>query len=283
MNTKEKELYNVDAAWVKLNNRFDQDGLLATNNKIRSVDFKMIVKIAAIFIVGIFVSYLAYNHFIVNEHSGMQLAETFSENNIKVMELSDGSIVHINKKSKLYYPENFNADERIVEIEGEAFFVIKKNPQKPFIIKARNKEIKVLGTSFNVNTNFEGGKVEVFVETGKVKFYEPGNTKKELILEPGAIGIIHKRAETKQNNDLNYMSWKTKYFDFSRGENLGKVIATINRAYGVSIELADKELSERMHHTTYNNNSLDTILKLLCTSHKLEMLEQDSIIILKAK
>jgi len=213
----------------------------------------------------------------------MQLAETYTGGKIKIIELPDGSIVHINQKSKLHYPENFSANERIVELEGEAFFDIKKNPQKPFIIKAGNKKIKVLGTSFNVNTNFEGEKVEVYVETGKVKFYEPGNKQKELILEPGSIGTLDKIAEKKVIDDLNYMSWKTKYFDFTRGEKLDKVIATINKAYGVNIVLENIELAKRKHHTTYNNTSLDTILKLLCTSQKLKSKKQGDLIILKVQ
>ncbi|RLD67692.1 MAG: hypothetical protein DRI95_04400 [Bacteroidetes bacterium] len=284
MNIKEKKIYNVDVAWEKLHSRFEEDGLLTTENKIRSIDFYMIAKIAAVFVVGLFASYLVYTYWGSNEYAGMQLAETFTESNIKIIELSDGSVVHINKKSKLYYPENFSTNERIVELEGEAFFDIKKNPQKPFIIKARNKEIKVLGTSFNVNTNFEGEKVEVFVKTGKVKFYEPGNVQKQLILKPGFIGIMDKKViEKRSNNDPNYMSWKTKYFDFSQGEKLDKVIATINRAYGVNITLEDKKLSKNVHNTVYDNHSLDTILKLICATYSLSIENKNEEIVLKTK
>lgn len=284
MNIIDKEKYNVDTAWEKLHSRFEEDGLLIADNKIRSIDFYMIAKIAAVFIVGLFISYMAYNFFNNSEHIGMQLAETFTENNIKVVELSDGSIVHINKKSKLYYPKNFSDNNRIVELEGEAFFNIKTNPQKPFIIKARNKEIKVLGTSFNVNTNFEGEKVEVFVETGKVKFYEPGNVNKELILEPGFIGVLGNEMVVKiPSNDSYYMSWKTKYFDFRKGEKLDKVIAAINRAYGVNIVLEDKKLSDKDIYTFHDNDSLNTILEAICETYNLSKEEQGKVIILKSK
>jgi ferric-dicitrate binding protein FerR (iron transport regulator) len=284
MNTKEKEIYNVDAAWENIHSRFEKDGLLTAENKIRSIDFYMIVKIAAIFIIGLVISYVAYNSFSSSGHIGMQLAETFTENNIKIIELSDGSVVHINKKSKLYYPENFSNHNRIVELEGEAFFDIEKNPKKPFIIKARNKEIKVLGTSFNVNTNFEGEKVEVFVKTGKVKFYEPGNTQNELILEPDFIGTLDEEITDKRlNKDPNYISWKTKYFDFRNGEKLDKVIATINRAYGVNIVLADSKLTRNILHTTYDNDPLNTILGSICGTYNLSKEEQGEMIILKSK
>ncbi len=284
MNTKEKNIYNVDNAWKNLHNRFEEDGLLTADNKIKSISFYMIAKIAAIFIVGVLLSYLAYYSISNTSHSGMQLAETFTEKNIKMIELSDGSLVHINKESKLYYPESFGENERIVELEGEAFFDIKKNPQKPFIIKARNKEIKVLGTSFNVNTNFEGEKVEVYVETGKVKFYEPGNTQKELILEPGSVGRIGKKIFDKTlNNNPYYMSWKTKIFDFREGEKLDNVIVAINRSYGVNIVLEDKKMSKKVYSTFHDNDPLNTILETICLTYGLSVEKQDELTLLRAK
>jgi len=283
MNTQEKKIYNVDNAWEKLHARFEEDGLLTTDNKIKSFNFYMMAKIAAVFTVGILLSFLAYYSIGENSHKGMQLAETFTENNIIVVELPDGSIVHVNKESKLYYPEKFSENQRVVELEGEAFFDIKKNPQKPFIIKARNKEIKVLGTSFNVNTNFEGEKFEVYVKTGKVKFYEPGNTKKSLVLVPDFVGVIDKTAEKKLNKNPNYISWKTKYFNFSKGEKLDKIISTINKAYGVNIVLEDEKFAEKIQQTTFNNNSLDSILKIICKTYNLSDVRQDETIVLKSK
>ncbi len=283
MNTKGKNIYNVDNAWGKLHARFEADGLLTIENKPKTINFYLIAKIAAVFIIGIFISYLAY-YSLTNTHSGMQLAETFTNSNIIIIELSDGSFVHLNKKTKLYYPENFSEQERVVELEGEAFFDIKKNPQKPFIIKARNKEIKVLGTSFNVNTNFEGKKVEVYVKTGKVQFYEPANLQKNLILEPEFVGILDKKIAQKiVNENPNYLSWKTKYFDFSKGEKLGNIITTINRAYGVNIVLEDKKIAENVLITFYDNKSLDSILKIICKTYSLTVDKQDDMILLKSK
>lgn len=284
MNSKEKEIYNVDTAWNKLHNRFEQDGLLDNDTKIRKIDVFMMSKIAAVFIVGAFLSYFAYNYINKKMHLGMQLVETYSDTQIRRIELPDGSVVHLNSKSNLYYPKSFTGKKRIIEFEGEAFFEIKKNPEKPFYIIVGNKEIRVLGTSFNVNTNFTSGKVEVLVKTGKVKFYEPGKSKKELILEPGSIGAIDEKSAVKKLiDDPNYLSWKTKYFDFSKGERLDKVIATINKAYGVNIVLENPELAKRTIATVYDNKSLDMVLILLCQSHTLETEVNGDTIILKEK
>ena len=284
MDIKEKNIYNVDIAWEKLHSRFEQDGLLSSGNNIRSVDFSMLVKIAAVFIVGLSLSYFGYNSIDNNWDLGNQLTETHADNTIKIIELSDGSVIHLNKNSKLFYPEKFDIDKRVVELEGEAFFDIKNNPQKAFIIKAKNKEVKVLGTSFNVNTNFDSKKVEVFVKTGKVKFYEPGNEKKQLILNPGSIGTLDEKiVDKKLIDDPNYLSWKTKYFDFTKGEKLDNVIATINKAYGVNIILKDAKSANKVMKTTYDNHSLNTILETICNTYNLSKEEQAEAIILKAK
>lgn len=279
-----KETYNTDAAWGSLKSRFEQDGLLKEEGSIKKIEFLLIAKIAAVFIVGILISYSAYNYFSNKTHFGMQLAETYTDKQIKRIELADGSIVQLNSNSKLYYPKLFANKKRVIEFEGEAFFEISKNPEKPFYIKIGNKEIEVLGTSFNVNTNFTSGRVEVLVETGRVKFYEQGNAKKDLILEAGSIGSIDKKSAVKKlNSDPNYLSWKTKYFDFSKGERLDKVIATINRAYGVNIVMDNSVLADRTIATIYDNEPLNIVIELLCRSLVLDAEITDEQIILKEK
>ena len=83
--------------------------------------------------------------------------------------LPDGSVVALNSNSKLVFPKQFNGDTREVTIEGEAFFDVKPNPEKPFIINAGKAQIKVVGTSFNVSAYPETETLEVVVKTGKVQ------------------------------------------------------------------------------------------------------------------
>ena len=64
--------------------------------------------------------------------------------------MDDGSVITLNANSELYFTDDYNKDKREVQLVGEAFFDIAKNEHKPFIVKSRNTEIEVLGTSFNV-------------------------------------------------------------------------------------------------------------------------------------
>ncbi|UZJ66049.1 FecR family protein [Sphingobacterium sp. KU25419] len=74
------------------------------------------------------------------------------------LELSDGTKVWINAMSRLKFPESFGSGERKVQLEGEAYFEVSKDPDRPFIVQANGTDVKVLGTHFNVdayNKKFE--------------------------------------------------------------------------------------------------------------------------------
>ena len=102
---------------------------------------------------------------------GMLEIQNFS-NQAKKLTLEDGSQVTLQPKSKLSYPEHFNADKREVYLTGEAFFEVEKNPQKPFFVYSGKVTTKVLGTSFYVK-NLDGiKKIEVEVVSGRVSVYD---------------------------------------------------------------------------------------------------------------
>jgi len=86
--------------------------------------------------------------------------------------LEDGSIVILQKKSSLSYPEHFGKSKRLVYLHGEAFFQIKRNPSKPFIVSTGNLITQVLGTSFTVRSYDDARSIEVQVATGRVSVYE---------------------------------------------------------------------------------------------------------------
>ena len=97
------------------------------------------------------------------------------------IELEDGSIVYLNSDSKLKYPSIFCGKERIVELEGEAYFKVKKDKKHPFIVKTRGINIRVLGTSFNVNSYKENKNIITTLIEGSVKI----KTKdKKVVLKP---------------------------------------------------------------------------------------------------
>src|SRR5690606_39189801 len=123
--------------------------------------------------------------------------------------LADGSIVWLNSNSKLYYPDEFGS-ERKVYLEGEAYFEIKPDPNKPFRIITGKGVTEVLGTAFNLNST--GDKVTITVMEGMVAMYPEKQSEKKIILEKGESGFFH-QAENELSkilmDDPNFLAWKT--------------------------------------------------------------------------
>ena len=104
-------------------------------------------------------------------------------------------MVTLNSNSKLEFPAKFASDKREVTITGEAFFEVKPNPEKPFVINAGGAQVKVLGTSFNVSAYPKTDAVEVIVKTGKVQVTQKTEQLEaetnEVILTPGEKGTFY--------------------------------------------------------------------------------------------
>ena len=101
--------------------------------------------------------------------------------------LPDGTIVHLNSESKLTYTPEFNGKLREVSLEGEAFFEVTPNKEKPFIVKTSVFDVEVLGTSFNVSVYNDENIVETALIEGKVKLTMNGYPSKPVYL----LSLIH--------------------------------------------------------------------------------------------
>ncbi len=88
------------------------------------------------------------------------------------IKMEDGSFITLQPGSAIHYPQHFLLDKREIFLEGEAFFEVSKNPNRPFFVYNKNVVIRVLGTSFNIKVNKENKQVEVAVRTGRVEVYE---------------------------------------------------------------------------------------------------------------
>jgi transmembrane sensor len=183
---------------------------------------------------------------------------------VKDILLDDGSHVYLRKGSVLRYPRHFEAKKRRVELTGEAFFDIAKNPAKPFEITASSTTVTVLGTSFLVNTNNSG--VEVMVKTGRVRFAPVQDTAAGATLEPGEKALYENNRVTKQKNtDINFNSWQTGKIDFINTP-MQEVIHTLSSHYRVSINIRkedEKAIAASRVTTSYSNQPLDAVLKEL--------------------
>ena len=187
-----------------------------------------------------------------------KLAQEKTLNKTEQVVLADGTQVHLNKKSKLVYPKYFNSKSRNVVLEGEAYFKVKSDPTKPFIITSGNAIIEVLGTSFNVR-NESGGKTIVTVNSGKVSLKRQ-NSQERVYLTKGEKGVLHDSIITESINDeLNFDSWKTGVLRF-KDTPIPEVFKEIEKYYGVKITNKSLRLDTIKFNSSFNNESIDKVM-----------------------
>ena len=233
------------------------------------------IKIAAVLLLALSIGSTAY--FMGKKQLvKMNMAEIIvDDSGLSKIELSDGSIVTLNRDTKINYPDKFGNDIREVSIEGEAFFEVKHDPVKPFVIHAGEATIQVLGTSFSVNAYPDNDMVEVIVETGKVQFSKKETNFKsyEVILDPGEKGtyINTSRKLTKCiNTDPNFLAWKTRKLIFNE-TSLEEVIKQLNKVYRVKIKTADPNLDKLLLNAHFEKEPLEFILEVISATHGLEV------------
>ncbi|MBS7198908.1 MAG: DUF4974 domain-containing protein [Bacteroidales bacterium] len=153
--------------------------------------------------------------------------------------LADGTIVYLNSQSKLKYPVVFVGEERKVYLEGEAYFEVTTDADRPFRVEVCGIEIEVLGTCFNVNAYPERQGVQTTLASGKVRVK---NGDKQVILSPGEqayssdLGI-----EVQKVNVHDFINWKDGLFVFNK-MSLGEIMAQVERWYGLKITFFEEEL-----------------------------------------
>lgn len=176
--------------------------------------------------------------------------------------LADGSHVFMNKHTKLTVVGGFNGKQRKLHLEGEAFFEVKHDEEKPFIIDAGGLEIKDIGTAFNVNANPQSDSVFVHVTEGVV---ELSNGSETLRLEPqeSAFYIRSVNKLARYNHEaVNVDAYRTRVFSF-KASTLAEVIATLNDIYGEVISLKNPKLGACRITVDFNNDSPETMAAII--------------------
>ena len=197
--------------------------------------------------------------------------------------LADGSKITLNQNSTLVYPKKFDDDQRKVKLNGDAFFEVAKNPEKPFIIEAGETQIKVLGTSFYVDARPGQNQVEVTVKSGRVALIAPDQS--QVILTAGQKGIFIKNEKDlykEENPDENYLAWKTGLIRFENTE-LGQVAKVLNRTYGVHITLQNRALENCRITANFENQTLADILLIVSETLDISVNRTANSIILSGK
>jgi transmembrane sensor len=279
--------YKTEDAWGKVESRIRVQNS-AKQARFRNLIASPFIRIAAGLIFAALLLVSGYEVFFNPSAKSNLLELSASSQVLNAFTLPDGTLVSLNSNTKLIYPKKFGRSTREVTIEGEAFFEVKPNKNKPFIIHAGNAQIKVLGTSFNVNAYPESKLVEVTVETGRVQVLNKTDNSvqtNELILTPGDKGTLIYESNSlhkTSNQNPNFLAWKTHNLIF-KATSLDEVIQDLAKVYKVDIRIADSNLNKLLLTAQFNNYSLDFILEVIETTFKIEAQKVDGQFILKAR
>lgn len=203
-----------------------------------------------------------------------------------IVTLSDGTIIYLGSNSKIRYPKTFSGT-REMELSGEAFFKVKRDPERPFIVHTDKIQTKVLGTSFKIEA-FQGNPIEVCVATGKVSVDRAADNahkqnSKIAVLNPGDIVIWNEKTQKStlakvQPEELEL--WKDGVLTFNN-QRLADVMVVLERYYNIKIRIPSNELSDYRINTTCSlNEPITKIMEIMGKAGGFKYkLERDQIII----
>lgn len=178
--------------------------------------------------------------------------------------LPDGTQVWLNSGSRLSYNYEFNTRDRVVNLEGEAFFDVKKNQQYPFVVKTGTVDVKVLGTSFNVQAYTDEEDVRIALIHGKVSLLSAVSQNLLTYLSPGQAATVSKNNLSCQVAPCDAeieSSWHQNLLKFD-GASAGEVWKKLERWYGVRITLLSANPSN-LYWFTVKTESLTELLEMI--------------------
>jgi len=180
--------------------------------------------------------------------------------------LSDGTKVWLNAASCLKYPVAFTGGERKVQLVGEAYFEVAKNPSKPFFVQTANQQIRVLGTHFNVNCYPDENVIETTLAEGSISIADKAN-RSVATLKPGqqSINNLGKINIVRNANVSEALAWKDGKFQF-RNTDLATIMRQISRWYDVDVKYQDTVPRGNYTGRISRNVPISQILQILKTS-----------------
>lgn len=213
----------------------------------------------SLFLLGGF-AYLVYQ---VNNPAEEWLAVT-AKNEIKELKLPDGTKVWLNKYTTLKYPSEFSEKGRQVQLEGEGYFEVTKNPERPFVVQSEAMQVRVLGTVFNLKSDKMGMSAVATLLRGEIEV--KGNHEEGMVvLSPGQkaeLNGISKRLIVKQV-DTGFENWHNNQFVFEKAD-IYTIARTLENSYGVKIILApDMDVKNTYSGTLKKKDDIEAVLGLI--------------------
>lgn len=256
-------------------NLFVQRISASTQKKNQSISLYSLLKYAAAILISIGTSWFAFNYF--SPKSDDLLNHVICPpGQISELILADGTHIWLNAETKITYPTQFNKKTRQVKIEGEAFFKVEKDPQRPFIVETKGIQVKVLGTQFNVSAYPEEKYIETTLISGAVELL---NSKGKYIsaLVPGQMACFdstNRHVSIKEVDTTYFSSWKEGRITFYN-ERLEDIARKLARWYNVEIVFSNEDIKDfRFSGVFLKDKPLEQILEIMKHAAEIDFTQQ---------
>ena len=256
---REGELY-IDPSEIPSDKMHKQIMQRINGRKLR----RTLLRVAAVLIPFIFITGL---YWMISSRVDLFGTEEYTEIYVPKgeqlqMAFQDGSKVFLNSDTRLKYPRKFGLGDLRVYLEGEGYFMVEKNPDRPFLVSVNGGEVKVLGTSFNVNAYPGAEEVTLLLDKGKIDWITPA--RKNYAMKPGdklVYNLANGKCTISANTDAKELTgWKNDIIIF-RNTSLESALTTLQRWYNVEFSITDTSLLKYSFTLESGKSSLDEILK----------------------
>lgn len=271
-------------AWNRLHQRLSEDRLIPSGNstagrKTTQPWFRIAAALAILLAIGTLI--------VVTQLPGKHETEMLSVTNTDpgktmILTLADGSIIYLAPSASFAYQKKFQSVSRNVELKGEAFFDIQRDPGRPFTIQTVKALVEVLGTSFNLKSE-DGAQLELKVTSGKVKVTSGNTSDLSELVVAGEKLVLNGNSVTKsQMGPAEASRWFTRRMHF-RDESLDNILKVLNRNFSTSFFPGNKKVAGRKLTVTFEEETVETMTELICLSLNLKsQVRNDSIILIPA-
>ncbi|MCD7849576.1 MAG: DUF4974 domain-containing protein [Parabacteroides sp.] len=182
-----------------------------------------------------------------------------------VVVLPDGTRVSLGSRTSFSYDSHYGKSKRIVYLEGEAYFEVAKEKDKPFVVETKEQSIEALGTKFNVSAYSSDSLLTTTLLDGSVLLTTP-NLSQPTILKPNEQFIYNRNTQSAllQQVDANqFVSWTTGYYYFPE-QSLEAILYRLSHVYGVQFTVKSEALNRRTFTGTfYRGQSIKDILEII--------------------
>ena len=265
---------NLNDAWMKIKQRasiqepdLNERHSIQPENKnptlMKYVFGSRLLRVAAVLILFIITSYLLFKIPTKSEINNFNV----SSGSIQTINLMDGSKITLDAVSTLRFPKKFTGNRREVYLNGEGFFQISPDPDKPFIVHTNNAVITVLGTAFNIRAWQQYNETIVAVAEGKVSLRQDNKSKniEEITITKNQSSIVKadENPTPPQNININnFTSWQQRQMYF-KSVPLQEVLDQLERWYGLEFQLPEESAGSNRVTIYIENKSIPEILDVI--------------------